>query len=86
MSMRRSGTTTVASTTPINEAVAATAAQEFEKLTETEKAVASLGIDPDAWKPIGFMNKKHFDTLMSNNAIDSTLARRIAAYQVVAEA
>ncbi len=28
----------------------------FDSLTRTEQAAASLGVAPDSWKPIGFMN------------------------------
>lgn len=57
----------------------------FESLTETEKSAASLGVHPDAWKPIKFMNNAHYDTLIKSNALDPTLARRIEAFRAVAE-
>ncbi|MGB0190478.1 MAG: hypothetical protein ACPF9W_05860, partial [Nocardioides sp.] len=56
-----------------------------ESLTETEKSAASLGVHPDAWKPIKFMNNAHYDTLIKSNALDPTLARRIEAFRAVAE-
>jgi len=28
----------------------------FESLSENEKSAASLGVHPDSWKPIGFLN------------------------------
>ena len=28
----------------------------FDQLTPTEQAAGSLGVDPNAWRPIGFMN------------------------------
>ena len=59
-------------------------AQEFEALTGTEQAAASLGVSPDAWKPIGFMNKQHFQTLIEQNAIGDTLTRRIKAFSEIA--
>jgi len=68
-----SAETTQTSTTP-----------HFDQLTHTEKSAASLGVHPEAWKPIGFMNNAHFDTLMKSNALDENLARRIEAYRVVA--
>lgn len=52
-------------------------------LSETEKSAASLGVHPDAWKPIGFMNTSHYDTLLKSNAIDADLARKLEAYRHV---
>ena len=58
----------------------------FEGLTETEKSAASLGVHPEAWKPIKFMNNAHYDTLVKSNALEPNLARRIEAFRTVAEA
>ena len=65
---------------------AAPNAPSFDSLTSTEKSAASLGVHPDSWKPIGFMNNAHFDSLMKQNALDRDLARRIEAYRTVASA
>ena len=35
-------------------------------------------------EPIGFMNNAHYKTLLTNNALDDTLARRIEAFKSVA--
>jgi hypothetical protein len=94
MSMRR-GTDSVqpqktekASSTPQHSHTPTTAighpAQEFEALTSTEQSAASLGVSPDAWKPIGFMNKQHFQTLIEQNALGDTLTRRIKAFSEIA--
>lgn len=56
----------------------------FEALAPHEQAAASLGVHPESWKPIGFMNNSHFETLLKENALDSDLARRIEAYRTVA--
>ena len=53
-------------------------------LTETEKSAASLGVDPNAYKPIEFMNTAHYNTLLQTNAIDGELAKKLEAYKVVA--
>lgn len=67
---------------------AETAAMEgeltWEKLTETEKSAASLGVDPSSYKPIGFMNAAHYDTLLKANAIDGELAKKLEAFKAVA--
>ena len=57
---------------------------KWENLTETEKSAASLGVHPEAWKPIAFMNTVHYDTLLKSNAIDESLAKQLEAYKVVA--
>ena len=53
-------------------------------LTATEVAAASLGVEPNAWKPLAFMNTSHYDNLIKNNALSDTLARRLEAYKTVA--
>ena len=53
-------------------------------LTTTEVAAASLGVEPNAWKPLAFMNTSHYDSLIKNNALSDTLARRLEAYKTVA--
>ncbi len=59
------------------------AAQAFEALTPTEQAAASLGVHPEAFRPIGFMNTAHYQTLLKMNALDDDLARRIEAYKSI---
>lgn len=49
----------------------------FDSLSENEKSAASLGVHPESWKPIGFLNNAHYDTLIKSNALDGDLARRI---------
>lgn len=49
----------------------------FESLTSTEQAAGSLGVHPEAWRPIKFMNDQHFSALVKANALDDNLARRI---------
>lgn len=56
----------------------------FDQLTGVEQAAGSLGVHPEAWKPIKFMNNAHYDALIKSNAVDDTLARRIEAYKYVA--
>ena len=59
---------------------------EFDQLNPTEQAAASLGVQPDALKPIGWLNDAHHKSLLDNNMLDSHLARRIEAYKVVSTA
>ena len=56
----------------------------FDSLSRTEQAAASLGVAPESWKPIAFMNNAHYQNLLNSNALDDTLARRIEAYKTVA--
>ena len=62
----------------------ATPSEAFDSLSNVEQSAASLGVHPDSWKPIGFMNASHYDTLLKSNALDDNLARRIEAYRTVA--
>lgn len=57
---------------------------EFDQLTSTEQSAASLGVNPSSWKPISFLNTKHYDALIKSNLLDDSLARRIEAYRTVA--
>ena len=65
---------------------ASSPALEWKDLSETEKSAASLGVSPDAWKPISFMNQAHYDTLLRANAIDGDLAKKLESYKHVATA
>jgi len=56
----------------------------FDHMSATEQAAGSLGVDPNAWRPIKFMNAAHFDTLIKTNSLDEHLARRIEAFRTVA--
>ena len=57
---------------------------QWKDLTATEKSAASLGVDPEAWKPISFMNTAHYDTLLKTNAVDNDLAKKLEAFKHVA--
>jgi hypothetical protein len=57
----------------------------YDDLTPTEKQVATLGVSPDALKPIAFLNQSHFETLTKANAISSGLAQQLVAFQTIAE-
>ena len=59
---------------------------EWKDLNETEKSAASLGVNPDSWRPIGFLNASHYETLLKSNALDDTLARKLEAFKSVATA
>lgn len=61
----------------------ADAALTWNDLTPTERSAASLGVDPNAWKPIGFLNTAHYDTLLKTNAIDEELAKKLEAFKKV---
>lgn len=67
-------------TVGIAETAANTEQLTYDDLTPTEQAVANLGVQPNALKPIGWLNDAHHDQLIKANALESNLARRIAAY------
>ena len=57
----------------------------FDQLSQTEQACASLGVGPEQFRPLGWLNSGHFEALVKNNQMDDTLVRRLEAYKVVAE-
>jgi hypothetical protein len=59
---------------------------QYEQLSRTEQAAASLGVQPNTYQPIKFMNDKHHDFLQKENSLAPELSRRIAAYQTVSQA
>ena len=62
-----------------------TAAQlEFDSLSEVEKSAATIGVAPDAWKPIEFMNTGHYGELLRNNALSGRLTQQIESFKAVA--
>ena len=56
----------------------------WESLNEVEKSAASIGVSPDAWKPIGWLNEGHYGELLRKNAIDGRLTQKIEAFKHVA--
>jgi len=56
----------------------------WESLSETEKSAASIGVSPDAWKPISWLNEGHYGELLRNNALDGRLTQKIEAFKHVA--
>ena len=49
----------------------------FHDLTPIEQSAASLGVSPSELKPIEFLNRSHFEELLRQGRIDSTLAKNI---------
>lgn len=58
----------------------------LSSLTPVEREVASLGIDPDALKPISFINTGYYAQLQKQQLISSEFAAKIGAYQSLASA
>ena len=56
----------------------------FESLTPHERQAASLGVSPDAWKPISFMNDAHYEALLKSNSLASSLAQKLESFKHVA--
>ena len=55
----------------------------FENLSETEKSAATIGVAPDAWKPIGWLNQGHYGALLRGNALSGRLTQKIEAFKQV---
>lgn len=58
--------------------------EAFDSLAPVEQAAASLGVHPEAFRPIGWLNSAHHQQLLEANALDGDLARRIEAFRHVA--
>jgi hypothetical protein len=56
---------------------------EFDSLSETEKSAATIGVAPDAWKPIEFMNSAHYGELLRKNALSGRLTQQIESFKTV---
>ena len=67
-----------------NVETASEAMLKMSDLTEAERSAASLGVSPDAWKPISWINEHHYDALLKENRIDADLAKKVEAYRHVA--
>ena len=65
-------------------ASAAADSHAFDGLSPVEQSAASLGVSPESWKPIAFLNNAHYQQLISANMLDDDLARRIEAFRQVA--
>ena len=59
---------------------------EFDALSEVEKSADTIGVAPDAWKPIEFMNTAHYGELLRNNALSGRLTQQIESFKTVASA
>jgi len=57
----------------------------YHALSPTEQSVANLGINPTHWKPIAYLNNRHYEQLLKANMLDEVLARRIEAYRVLSK-
>lgn len=58
----------------------------LDSLTPTERQVASLGIDPDALKPIEFLNVGHYKELRDKQLLSDEFRNKIEAYSELAAA
>jgi len=56
----------------------------FDSLSETEKSAALIGVSPDAWKPIAWLNQGHYNELLRKNALAGRLTQQIEAFKTVA--
>jgi len=56
----------------------------FDQLSEVEKSAATIGVSPEAWRPIGWMNEAHYGELLKNNVLAGRLTQQIEAFKTVA--
>ena len=59
---------------------------DFDSLSEVEKSAATIGVDPNAWKPIEFMNTAHYGELLRNNALSGRLTQQSESFKTGASA
>ena len=59
------------------------ATPDFASLSETEKSAATIGVAPDAWKPISWINVGHYGELLRKNALGGRLTQQIEAFKHV---
>jgi hypothetical protein len=55
----------------------------LDGLTETERSAAQLGVTAEEWRPISFLNKGHYNSLLKGNALAGNLAQKLEAYKEV---
>ena len=56
----------------------------YDTLNPVEQAVVELKVEPNALKPIEWLNAAHYDGLKKNNSLSDDLQRRIEAHRYVA--
>lgn len=57
------------------------ASRMYNDLTESERSVADLGVDPNAFHPIQTINELHFQALQKKNLMSPTLERALNNYK-----
>ena len=57
---------------------------KFDDLTEAERSAATIGVHPEAWKPISWLNAGHYTELLKKNALAGRLTQQIEAFKHVA--
>lgn len=88
MSVRHAEYTTKSPAQQLRSDIASVRSSETEvtwdSLSETEKSAASIGVAPDSWKPISWLNEGHYSELLRANALDGRLTQKIEAFKAVA--
>ena len=60
------------------------AMRDYDNLSPTEQQAASLGVHPEAFRPLKELNEQHFAALKKANALSPQLEANIKAFQAVA--
>ena len=78
--------TLLANAAATREVASAVVTDEMATLTPTEQSAASLGVHPEAFRPISFLNTSHYQSLLKANALGGQLAQKLEAYKTVSGA
>ena len=68
----------------VNTVRSSEATLKFEDLNEVERSAATIGVHPEAWKPISWLNAGHYTELLKKNALGGRLCQQIEAFKAVA--
>ena len=63
----------------VNTVRSSEATLKFEDLNEVERSAATIGVHPEAWKPISWLNAGHYTELLKKNALGGRLCQQIEA-------
>jgi hypothetical protein len=80
MSVRARTKTQVPASTPIASFPIGCALPSGE-MTRQQDAASRLNVDPNALKPIGWLNEAHYVQLYKKNALEENFARQIEAFR-----
>lgn len=57
----------------------------MDDLNEVERSAATIGVSPDSWKPISWINNQHYHSLLTSNSLGGRLVQQIESYKIVSQ-